>query len=354
MKLLVTGGAGFIGSNFIRYWLKKHSKDEIVNYDKLTYAGNKENLKDIEANPNYKFVWGDICDSFLLQKTLRKNSIDTVVHFAAQTHVDRSILEAKRIKTSKDVVDLFEESLPDDFVLNNVWGTQVLLDACLKNGVKRFHHVSTDEVFGSLALNTQEKWNEATPYNPRSPYSASKAASDHLVRAYHTTYGLPITITNCANNIGPYLFPEKFLSLAITNLLEGKKAPIYTPGNQIREWLWVDDHIKAIDLILQKGQIGQTYFVSPDNPEQTNLEVIKKVLKIMNLDEDRLEMVKDRLGHDQRYALDSSKIRTELGWRSEVGLDEALERLVDWYSKNESWWKPLKEKNKEYYKKQYG
>jgi len=227
------------------------------------------------------------------------------------------------------------------------------LEAARKHSIKRFHHVSTDEVFGSLPLESREKWNESTPYAPRSPYSASKAAADHLVRAYFHTYGLPTTITNCANNIGPYLFPEKLLSLAITNLLEGKKVPVYTPGNQIREWLYVTDHCRAIDVILQKGRAGETYFIGPDNPELTNLEIIKKVLKIMKLGEDMIEYVKDRPGHDQRYAVDWSKINQELGWRPEIGIDEALEKMVEWYRNNESWWKPLKEKNREYYKKQY-
>jgi len=323
MKLLVTGGAGFIGSNFIRYWLKNHPEDQIVNFDKLTYAGNPESLRDVEQkyNDRYIFVKGDICDASAVDKVMK--SIDTVVHFAAESHVDRSITG------------------PAVFIQTNVAGTQVLLDAAVKHKVRRFHHISTDEVFGSLPLGSKDKWNESSPYAPRSPYSASKAAADHLVRAYHNTYELPITITNCANNIGPNMFPEKFLPLAITNLLVGKKAPVYTPGNQIREWLWVDDHCRAIDLILQKGRVGETYFVGPDNPELTNLEVVKKVLAIMKLEEDRLEMVADRPGHDQRYAMDWSKIKSELGWRPEVKLDEALERLVAWYRDNEWWWKPL-------------
>ena len=323
MKLLVTGGAGFIGSNFIRYWLKNHPEDQIVNFDKLTYAGNPESLRDVEQkyNDRYIFVKGDICDASAVDKVMK--SIDTVVHFAAESHVDRSITG------------------PAVFIQTNVAGTQVLLDAAVKHKVRRFHHISTDEVFGSLPLGSKDKWNESSPYAPRSPYSASKAAADHLVRAYHNTYELPITITNCANNIGPNMFPEKFLPLAITNLLVGKKAPVYTPGNQIREWLWVDDHCRAIDLILQKGRVGETYFVGPDNPELTNLEVVKKVLAIMKLEEDRLEMVAARPGHDQRYAMDWSKIKSELGWRPEVKLDEALERLVAWYRDNEWWWKPL-------------
>ncbi|MDZ4243699.1 MAG: dTDP-glucose 4,6-dehydratase [Candidatus Doudnabacteria bacterium] len=333
MKLLVTGGAGFIGSNFIRYWLSHHPKDEIVNFDKLTYAGNLESLKDVEGNKNYKFVKGDITDAVAVEKVMA--GIDTVTHFAAESHVDRSIMD------------------PHVFVKTNVLGTQILLEVALKNNIKRFHHVSTDEVFGSLPLEGKDKWDEKTPYAPRSPYSASKAAADHLVRAYHETFALPVTITNCANNIGPYVFPEKFLSLAITNLIEGKKVPVYTPGNQIREWLYVTDHCRAIDLILQKGKAGETYFVGPDNEELTNLEIIKKVLKIMDLGEERLEFVRDRPGHDQRYALNWSKIKKELGWEPSIKIDGALEMLVAWYRDNEWWWRPLKEKNKDYYNKQY-
>lgn len=335
MKLLVTGGAGFIGSNFIHYWITTHPEDEVINFDKLTYAGNLENLKDVEQqyNDRYTFVQGDICDAEALDNAM--SGVDIVVHFAAESHVDRSIMD------------------PQIFMKTNALGTQVVLAAAKKYKVKRFHHVSTDEVFGSLPLGSTEKWNESTPYNPRSPYSASKAAADHLVRACYTTYGLPTTITNCANNIGPYMFPEKFLSLAITNLIEGKKVPVYTPGNQIREWLYVTDHCRAIDLILQKGKIGETYFVGPANPELTNLEIIKKVLKIMNLGEDRIEFVKDRPGHDQRYAMDWSKINKELGWKPEIGIDEALEKFSKWYQENEWWWKPLKEKNKEYFERQY-
>ena len=241
MNLLVTGGAGFIGSNFILYWLKKYPNDKIVNIDKLTYAGNLENLKSVEKNPNYEFVHGDIFNSSLVNQLIR--TVDIIVHFAAESHVDRSILD------------------PAPFIKTNIEGTYVLLEAALKNKIKRLHHVSTDEVFGALELNTTEKFNEKTNYNPRSPYSASKAASDHLVRAYHTTYNLPITISNCSNNFGPYQFPEKLIPLAITNIMEGKKVPVYGDGLYVRDWLYVEDHCKAIDLILQKGKVGETYFV---------------------------------------------------------------------------------------------
>jgi len=333
MKILVTGGAGFIGSNFVHYWFSNHPEDEVVVLDKLTYAGNLENLKGLRDNPKFSFVKGDICDAAAVSKAMQ--GCDYVVHFAAESHVDRSILS------------------PGDFVATNVYGTHVLLEAVRELKIKRFHHVSTDEVFGSLPLGSRERWNESTPYAPRSPYSASKAGADHLVRAYFTTYGLPATITNCANNVGPYMFPEKFIPLAITNLLEGKKIPVYTPGNQIREWLYVTDHCRAIDLILEKGKVGETYFVGPDNPELTNLEVIQKLLALMGLGEDRIEYVKDRPGHDQRYAMDWSKINCELGWKPQVKLDEALERMVKWYKEHEEWWKPLKEKSKEYFKAQY-
>lgn len=335
MRLLVTGGAGFIGSNFIHYWIQKYPNDETVNLDKLTYAGNLDNLKDIEGNPRYKFIKGDIADPKIVDQAME--GVDVVVNFAAESHVDRSILE------------------PAAFIQTNVVGTQVLLAAALKHKVKRFHHVSTDEVYGSLALESDEKWTEDSPYKPRSPYAASKAASDHLVRAYFYTYGLATTITNCANNVGPYMYPEKLFPLAITNLLEGKKVPIYTPGNQIREWLYVEDHCNAIDLILQKGKSGETYFVSPDNEPVSNLEVVKKILKTMNLPEDRIEFVKDRPGHDQKYAMDNSKIKRELGWQPKHNLDETIRLTVEWYQNNQDWWKKIKESREyqNYYQKQY-
>ncbi len=332
-KLLVTGGAGFIGSNFVHYWVSKYPNDKLVILDKLTYAGNLENLESVRSK--IEFIKGDICE--IKDVTRAMKDCEIVVHFAAESHVDRSITS------------------PDEFVKTNVMGTHTLLKEALKQKVKRFHHVSTDEVFGSLPLGSKEKWDENTVYNPRSPYSASKAASDHLVRAYHITYGLPITITNCANNIGPFMFPEKLLPLAITNLMEGKAVPIYKPGNQVREWLYVEDHCRAIDVVLQKGKIGETYFVSPNNPEVTNLEVIKKLLEIMKLPEDRINFVKDRPGHDQRYAMEHNKITKELGWQPKVNLDDAIKKMVDWYGENENWWKRVKSGDyQKYYKKQYG
>lgn len=342
MRLLVTGGAGFIGSNFIRYILKKYpaspaggSDYKIVNLDLLTYAGNLENLKDLENNPNYKFVKGDISDPKIVNDAVK--DIDIIVNFAAETHVDRSIME------------------PGNFVRTNIIGTYNLLEAAKNNGGVRFHHVSTDEVFGSLGLNGTS-FNETTPYDPRSPYSASKAASDHLVRAYFHTFGLPITISNCSNNYGPYQFPEKLIPLFITNLLEGKKIPLYGDGLNIRDWLFVEDHCEAIDLIIHKGKIGETYCVG-GNAEKTNLEIAQNLIKLVlgSPASKRIEFVKDRPGHDRRYAIDFSKIKKELGWEPKVTFEEGLQKTVDWYKNNESWWKNIKNgEYQNYYKKQYG
>lgn len=335
MKILVTGGAGFIGSNFILYWIKNHPEDLIVNLDKLTYAGNLENLKSIEGNSNYSLLHGDICDSKIVDKAME--GIDTVVHFAAETHVDRSIID------------------PTEFIKTNVLGTQVLLDAALRNKVKKFHHVSTDEVYGSLELGQKNIFNERTNYNPRSPYAASKAGSDHLVRAYYHTHNLPITISNCSNNFGFYQFPEKLIPLAITNLLEDKKVPVYGDGLYVRDWLYVEDHCRAIDLILQKGKTGETYCVGGLTEDINNLEVIKKIIKLLGTNESYIEFVKDRLGHDRRYALDWSKIKNELGWQPLHNFDEGLEKTVNWYKENQDWWKRVKNgEYQKYYQKQYG
>lgn len=293
-KLLVTGGAGFIGSNFIHYWLEHHPEDHIINIDKLTYAGNLENLEDLKDNPNYFFVHADICDEEKVKNAMK--GIDIVVHFAAESHVDRSIMD------------------PSTFVKTNVLGTQTLLDAALAAKVTKFHHISTDEVFGALELESAQRFDENTTYKPRSPYSASKAAADHLVRAYFITYGLPITITNCADNFGPFQYPEKLISLAITNLLEDKKVPIYGDGLYVRDWLFVEDHCRAIEKVLEKGKVGETYLIGTDS-DISNLDVIKKVLKIMGKDENSIEFVKDRPGHDRRYAIDASKIKNELEWK---------------------------------------
>ncbi|MDO8487418.1 MAG: dTDP-glucose 4,6-dehydratase [Candidatus Curtissbacteria bacterium] len=332
-KILVTGGAGFIGSNFIYYWLKNHSQDQVINYDKLTYSGNLENLKSIESNKNYSFIHSDIADAKKIGDALK--GVDTVVNFAAESHVDRSILD------------------PASFILTNVVGTQVLLDAARDAKIKRFHHISTDEVFGSLDLDSKEKFTETTPYNPRSPYAASKAASDHLVRAYFHTYDLPITISNCANNFGPYHFPEKLIPLAITNILEGKKVPVYGDGLYVREWLYVEDHCSGIEKVLENGKIGETYLIGIDM-DIPNIEVIKKILRLLSASDDLIEYVKDRPGHDRRYAIDSAKIRKELGWEPKYDFDEALALTVKWYQDNQNWWKKLKDKSyNDYYKKQY-
>jgi len=335
MKLLVTGGAGFIGSNFIHYWLKEHPADRVINLDKLTYAGNMENLSTLKDNPNYSFVKGDICDGKVVEETMK--DVDTVVHFAADSHVDRSILD------------------PDPFIKTNIEGTYVLLKAALKQGVKRFHHISTDEVFGSLDLESKEKFTEKTKYDPRSPYSASKAGSDHLVQAFHTTYGLPVTISNCSNNFGPYQFPEKLIALAITNILGSQKVPVYGDGLNVRDWLYVEDHCRAIDLILEKGKVGETYLVGGLTEDISNLEVVKKIGKIMGKGEETLEFVKDRPGHDRKYSVDWSKIKIELGWKPAFDFDTYLEKTVEWYSQNQDWWKHVKSgEYKKYYEQQYG
>ena len=337
MKLLVTGGAGFIGSNFILYWMKKYPEDLVVNLDKLTYAGNLESLKTVEKNPHYVFAHGDICDGQFVNDTIAKHQIDTICHFAAESHVDRSIMD------------------PAPFVKTNVEGTYVLLEAASKNKVKHFHHVSTDEVFGALPLDTKEKFSEKTKYDPRSPYSASKAASDHLVNAYHTTYNLPITISNCSNNYGPYQFPEKLIPLAITNLIEGKKVPVYGDGLYVRDWLFVTDHCRAIDDIVKKGKVGETYIIGGLTEDIPNIDVVKKILKIMGKNDSEIEYVKDRPGHDRRYAMDWSKINNELGWKPAYSFDEYLKLTVDWYMTNQDWWKRVKTgEYQKYYKQQYG
>lgn len=389
MKLLVTGGAGFIGSNFIHYILKKYPDYEIVNLDALTYAGNLENLKEFEGDQRYRFVKGDICDAKLVDELVK--GVDIIVHFAAESHVDRSIMDSGA------------------FVKTNVIGTQVLLEAAKNNGKKRFHHISTDEVFGSLGPKDRP-FNEETPYDPRSPYSASKAASDGLVRSYFHTHELPITISNCSNNYGPRMFPEKFFPLLITNLIEGKKVPLYGKGDNIRDWVHVSDHNAAVDLIIHQGRIGQTYCIGGDC-EKTNIDIAKKIIDLVdeiqidnikdgkkkldifvsqeggqekkitiknikdisfdflegndvsikigqfkknsNYDE-KIEYVTDRPGHDKRYAIDFSKIKNELGWEPKVSFEDGLREMIEWYKNNESWWKKIKSgEYTKYYEKQY-
>ncbi len=322
-KILVTGGCGFIGSNFVRYWRKKYPKDEIVVLDKLTYAGHENNLSGIE----HTFIQGDICDISVVEKAMQ--GVDIVVHFAAETHVDRSVMD------------------PGIFNRTNVIGTQVLLDAALKQRVRLFHHVSTDEVFGSLPIDKPEmKFSEETPYSPSSPYSASKASSDHLVRAYHKTFGLPITITNTSNNYGPYQDPEKLIPRFITNLIEGKKVPLMGNGENVRDWCYVEDHCRAIDIIIQSALkngevIGETFCVG-GNSEKSNLEITRELLKIFEKDDSWIEKIPHRLGHDARYAIDSSKIDRILGWRPENRIEDRLAETAQWYKDNEWWWKPLK------------
>jgi len=321
MKILVTGGAGFIGSNFILFMMEKYFDYEIVNLDKLTYAGNLENLKSVENNPKYKFIQGDICDRGVVDKAI--SGCDWVVHFAAESHVDRSITG------------------PAIFVQTNVVGTQVLLDAARANNVKRFHHVSTDEVFGTLPLDQpQIKFNESTPYSPRSPYSAAKAGSDHLVRAYVKTYGLPATISNCTNNYGPYHFPEKVIPLFITNTMTDKPLPIYGSGKAVRDYLFVTDHCSAIDLILHKGKTGETYCIGGDS-ERNGIEIADTILKALNKPLSLKTFVEDRKGHDMRYAMDHSKITKELDWEPSVTFEEGILNTVEWYQQNEGWWKRI-------------
>jgi dTDP-glucose 4,6-dehydratase len=332
MKLLVTGGAGFIGSNFIRYILNKYPDYEIINLDALTYAGNLENLKDAEGSSNYNFFKGDICHKELVNDLVK--DIDIIVHFAAESHVDRSILN------------------PEDFIKTNVIGTYNLLEAARNNGKKRFHHVSTDEVYGSLGPN-DPPFDENTPYDPRSPYSASKAASDHLVRAYFHTYQLPVTISNCSNNYGPYQFPEKLIPLFITNLVEDKKVPLYGDGMNIRDWLYVEDHCGAIDLIMQRGKLGETYCVG-GGCEKNNKEITEKILELMGKDAKMIEYIDDRLGHDRRYAISYDKIKKELGWEPRTEFETGIKKTIKWYVSNQDWWQKIKNHEYlKYYEKNY-
>ncbi len=328
MKLLITGGAGFIGSNFVHFWYKHHPKDQLVVLDKLTYAGNMASLADIKDA--IEFIQGDISDSTIVQRAM--TGVDCVVHFAAESHVDRSIHD------------------PYIFTKTNVLGTHVLLETARQLKIQRFHHISTDEVFGDIPLDANWKFNETTPYNPRSPYASSKAASDHLVRAYHETYNVPITISNCTNNFGPYHYPEKFIPRSIIRLLNNHNIRIYTPGNQIRDWLHVEDHCRAIELILQKGAIGETYGIGCMSNLVSNLEVAKLILKLMDLPEDRIELVTDRAGHDVKYAVDWNKIHTELGWQPEYQFEQWLKQTIEWYKNNRAWWEPLAKESEDFYK----
>ena len=320
MHLVVTGGCGFIGSNFVRQVLAARPDWRITNVDKLTYAGNPASLSDVAGNPNYKFFKADICDRALMTEIFGSKP-DAVVHFAAESHVDRSILG------------------PEIFVQTNVMGTQVLLEVARNAKLGRFLHVSTDEVYGSLG--PTGLFTETTPLSPNSPYSASKTGSDLLVNAYHHTYGMDTVITRCSNNYGPYQFPEKLIPLLITNLMDGKQIPIYGDGKNVRDWLHVDDHCSGILLALEKGKAGESYNIGGNN-ERENIFIAKKLLSLLGKDESSIKYVEDRLGHDRRYAIDASKISRELGWKPKFEFETGIKATVDWYRANEKWWRPLK------------
>lgn len=332
MKVLVTGGAGFIGSNFIRYYLTAHPDAEIVNYDKLTYAGNLQNLADIESLPNYRFVRGDICEASNVERALADGA-DAIVHFAAESHVDRSIAGAR------------------EFVRTNVEGTWVMLEAARKIKIQRFLHVSTDEVYGSMSPN--ETATEDSALAPNSPYAASKAASDLMARSYVQTHKVPSVITRCTNNYGPYQFPEKLIPLMISNALAGKKLPVYGDGLNERDWIFVEDHCRALDAVLQKGRVGEIYNIGSGRPVP-NIGIVRKLLELLSAPEGLIEFVQDRPGHDRRYALDDSKIRNELGWQPQVDFEAGLQHTVDWYRSHGEWMRQATSgEYLEYYEKFY-
>lgn len=320
MKVLVTGGAGFIGSNFIFYLLDKYPEYRVICLDKLTYAGNLATLEPAMANPNFRFVKGDICDRTVVYRLFEEEHPDMVVNFAAESHVDRSI------------------DTPDIFLKTNVLGTQVLMDACREYGIRRYHQISTDEVYGDLPLDRPDLFfTEETPIHTSSPYSASKASADLLVQAYYRTYGLPVTISRCSNNYGPYQFPEKLIPLMITSAFREEPLPVYGKGENVRDWLHVADHCAAIDLIIQKGRIGEVYNIGGHN-ERTNLDVVKTILKALDKPESLITFVTDRPGHDLRYAIDPTKLETELGWKPQYNFDAGIQQTIEWYLENKDWW----------------
>lgn len=323
MTILVTGGAGFIGSNFIFYQLKNHPDDRIVCLDKLTYAGNLETLKSVMDHENFSFVKADIADKQAVEKLFEEEKPDIVVNFAAESHVDRSIED------------------PSIFLKTNILGTQVLMDACRKFGIKRYHQVSTDEVYGDLPLDRPDLFfTEETPIHTSSPYSSSKAGADLLVLAYYRTFGLPVTITRCSNNYGPYHFPEKLIPLIISRALADESLPVYGKGENVRDWLYVEDHCAAIDLVIRKGRVGEVYNIGGHN-EKTNLEVVKTILKQLDKPESLITFVTDRPGHDMRYAIDPEKIHSELGWLPQTKFEDGIRKTIDWYLENKEWWQNI-------------
>ena len=321
MKILVTGGAGFIGGNFVHYMVNKYPEDMIVNLDKLTYAGNLETCKPVEGKPNYKFVKGDIADREFIFDLFKKEKFDVVVNFAAESHVDRSIED------------------PEIFVKTNVMGTTTLLDACNEFGIKRYHQVSTDEVYGDLPLDRPDLFfTEETPLHTSSPYSSSKASADLFVLAYHRTFGLPVTISRCSNNYGPYHFPEKLIPLIISRALNDEELPVYGTGENVRDWLHVYDHCVAIDLIIRKGRVGEVYNVGGHN-ELRNIDIVRLICKELNKPESLITYVADRKGHDLRYAIDASKIYKELGWLPETKFEDGIKKTIQWYVSHPEWWR---------------
>lgn len=321
-NILVTGGAGFIGSNFVRYMLENYGY-KIFNFDKLTYAGNLENLTDIEDHSNYKFIKGDICEKDFVETTIKDNNIDTIINFAAESHVDRSILGSR------------------EFVVTNVLGTQVLLDAAKNLKLEKYLQVSTDEVYGSLPEDKKEiKFTEQTPLTTNSPYSASKASADLLCNAYYHTHKLPVLITRCSNNYGPYQFPEKLIPLMIAKALDGEKLPVYGDGKNVRDWLYVEDHCSGIAAVLENGKIGEVYNIGGNN-EWYNIDIVKLILEKLGKGDSQIQYVKDRPGHDRRYAIDSSRIMSELGWKPKYQFPEGIEKTIKWYIDNEQWWRKV-------------